>query len=284
MLQLTGDSLAADAQEAWNKQAWLWTYACNVAIALFNHDFIVNSLHFRHFWTLATEEQFYLLWPLTVLLVSRRTLRCICVAACVGLLAARFALHGMHGNVRDYLLASDGLFAGSWLAAANIRASSEAAVARSALICAVGMFVIIGLMTAAFAVRAHLLPHALVSLVDRTSPIVETVQAITFTAIVYFCIVASPMSIVRRVLEQPIAVYIGKVSYGIYVYHYLLLVPFCWLGGRIASSIWAQPIFVWIVTVLIGLLLSLLTATISWTLFEAPILRLKRSFNYARNL
>ena len=46
-----------------SQQAWLWTYLANVDIAAKN-AYVFGSLN--HFWSLAVEEQFYLLWPLVV--------------------------------------------------------------------------------------------------------------------------------------------------------------------------------------------------------------------------
>lgn len=48
-------------------QAWYWLYGCNWLFALKN-----DYVGLAHFWSLAIEEQFYLLWPLGVLLLGRK--------------------------------------------------------------------------------------------------------------------------------------------------------------------------------------------------------------------
>jgi peptidoglycan/LPS O-acetylase OafA/YrhL len=59
-------------------QAWYWAYLVNVDIA-FNgwHPFVSIG----HFWTLAVEEQFYVVWPFAVYLLDRRHLVRVCAAA-----------------------------------------------------------------------------------------------------------------------------------------------------------------------------------------------------------
>lgn len=70
-------------------QAWLWTFTINVRIALTNHW---ATAYTDHFWTLAIEEQFYLLWPFVVWRADRRTLVRVCVAVAVVSMVLRAGL------------------------------------------------------------------------------------------------------------------------------------------------------------------------------------------------
>jgi peptidoglycan/LPS O-acetylase OafA/YrhL len=83
--------------------AWLWLaparlagygldavatagYAINVRLAAVAADYFGDPAPspFRHFWSLAVEEQFYLVWPLLILLVRGRILVATLAVLCVG--------------------------------------------------------------------------------------------------------------------------------------------------------------------------------------------------------
>jgi len=70
------------------KQSWQWLYCTELAIFLRGDKFFVSDwLQTGHFWSLAMEEQFYLIWPLCVLGMRRESLMklCgICMAASLG--------------------------------------------------------------------------------------------------------------------------------------------------------------------------------------------------------
>ena len=68
---------------------WEFLFVTNVTFALDPRS--VGSLYW-HFWTLAIEEQFYVVWPLVILVLPRRFNIRVCLAL-IGLsVAARFAL------------------------------------------------------------------------------------------------------------------------------------------------------------------------------------------------
>ena len=79
--------LAAMAREsmAGRSEAWYWLYGSNI---LFARDENFGHPNLAVTWSLAIEEQFYLVWPLVVALTSRRTL----IWVCGGLIVAAFAL------------------------------------------------------------------------------------------------------------------------------------------------------------------------------------------------
>jgi peptidoglycan/LPS O-acetylase OafA/YrhL len=81
----------------------------------------------------------------------------------------------------------------------------------------------------------------------------------------------------RAVLELRPLVYLGKITYGIYVYHYLVPLPllalFSWFGipYRVPS----------LTNFVLSTLLTVAVASLSWHLFELPINNLKRRFEYS---
>ena len=70
-------------------QVWLWTFLSNWAQPL-GHE--VSG--FSHFWSLAVEEQFYLVWPFVVLMAAGTRLFWICVIVAVLALASRMVMMG----------------------------------------------------------------------------------------------------------------------------------------------------------------------------------------------
>lgn len=67
-------------------QFWYWAYLQNWP----REDGAIAGL--PHLWSLAVEEQFYIVWPFVVLFTSRRNLAIICVAVIVVSPAVRYAL------------------------------------------------------------------------------------------------------------------------------------------------------------------------------------------------
>ena len=51
-----------------NHQVWFWTYLQNWPL-IFRDDVNANALN--HYWSLAIEEQYYLVWPLIVLFIKK---------------------------------------------------------------------------------------------------------------------------------------------------------------------------------------------------------------------
>src|SRR6266545_6574103 len=61
------------------QQFWLWAYCGNIAMVVKNAPiYEAGGLKLLHFWSLAIEEQFYLVWPAVVLAFSRKNLLRIC--------------------------------------------------------------------------------------------------------------------------------------------------------------------------------------------------------------
>ena len=96
----------------------------------------------------------------------------------------------------------------------------------------------------------------------------------------FFCffitnLAANPGSIVR--LEQPVVSYLGKISYGIYVYHTALII-LCLKATQTYTAY--DPSSVAFTVILYGssILSTVLVAALSYHYLEQPLLRLKHHF------
>jgi peptidoglycan/LPS O-acetylase OafA/YrhL len=78
-------------EELLRDQLWYWSYLVNVQIAL---EYWPSFFALGHFWSLAVEEQFYLVWPLVVFFLKRRSLIAICVVCIVGAFLVRVGRAG----------------------------------------------------------------------------------------------------------------------------------------------------------------------------------------------
>lgn len=103
-----------------DQQGWFWTYTSNVFLAVTGRWEQTGIL--GHFWSLAVEEQFYLIWPAVVLLLSPRQLRTACGVILLAALALRVLIAlGPSPDLGAFTLMparADTLAAGAWLAAA----------------------------------------------------------------------------------------------------------------------------------------------------------------------
>ncbi len=79
-----------------------WTYLLNWYEGL--RGFNAVSLPLQHFWSLAVEEQFYLVWPILVLTLARRRLMVLCGGLMALGLVLRAVLYAIHLPSAAYTL------------------------------------------------------------------------------------------------------------------------------------------------------------------------------------
>jgi peptidoglycan/LPS O-acetylase OafA/YrhL len=259
-------------------QAWYWTYTTNFLVA--THGFAAAPMRSAHFWSLAVEEQFYLLWPAIVLFTTRKRLAQICVALLVFCPLLRVAFFAAHVDPYAVFVLTptrvDSLAMGALLA---IGVRSEGGLARWR-----NLIVYAGASGAAFLLGTLVVRDRLAN----TSPEIETIGLTAIGAVsallIYLAVTAAPKSGVHRVLAHPVLRAFGRYSYGLYVLHFPImgLLHARKLAPDAIAPILGSHLLPQLGFTAVSVAVSFAVAFASWHLFENPILSLKSHFPYER--
>lgn len=211
-----------------------------------------------HYWSLAVEEQFYLLWPAVVFLASRKTLLrfslgVILFNALCGFTVSVWPPHWVTAQWMDLatFARADSLLVGAIIAQLERGRGWGGAASRALPVALAAGMALVGIRLME---KSQLWPVL-------TYNVKWPVIALGVGAGLLWVLSRSP-----RFLEWGWLVWIGRVSYGIYVIH---AVFGQWLHDHFTL---AQAPLIFLIQV--GITLPL--AALSWYLFESPILRLKR--------
>jgi peptidoglycan/LPS O-acetylase OafA/YrhL len=248
---------------------WNLTFTLNYFITI-THQW--PGIH-SHFWTLAVEQQFYLLWPFLFLIAPLRAgitavgllivLSPVLRACEITFLASRDVASSTPSGVLLPMCA-DALSWGALLALTlHLRPTILQRYARLgghvALVLFIGLFFFNKLGPSHFSAPWL---HALSG----------TIIAVASSFLVAHCVGDSD-SRLRRILRFGPATYLGVISYGIYVIHNFVH----WIGPSILLRVYGATYFATeLARVSYLVALSIALAVLSWHSFERPLLRLSR--------
>ncbi len=219
-----------------------------------------------HLWSLSVQEQFYLSWPLVILLIPRSYLPYALAAFILG--AATFRFGCMATGASDYyrwtmlpgMLDSFALGAliACWKASKRQLPITSGKVGTAIGVAAFGCYVVARLM--------------------RNAPFSSPWLAFTesfenlFLGWVLLRTIEGWGGITGRIFENGVLIFLGKISYGLYVFHTLVHVALDpWLN-RIGLTL---PEYAWARAALL-LPVSVAIATLSWRFVEQPLARWAR--------
>jgi peptidoglycan/LPS O-acetylase OafA/YrhL len=232
---------------------------------------IGNPTILLHTWSLSIEEQFYVVWPLLLLLVLglagsrwRRELWLLplALAAAAAIARAGVSLAHPHSFQRLYFgtdTRADALLIGCTLALAWARGVPrwlERLLVRLAL--------------PALAVLAALMWLATVP--GRSLYVYGLLACSLASAVLIANAVTGRPALLVRGLELPALVFVGKISYGLYLWHYLVF----WIVRDYTGG-WSQA-----TRVPLELALATAVAVASYYVLELPIVRRKARFTPQR--
>ena len=247
---------------------WHVTYLSNVYFFVSHAGLSEVS----HLWSLAVEEQFYLCWPLVLLfMLERFMLRTIAGLVIVGTLSRVLLPFLSLATVEQpvpTISSVDALGLGGLLALVKARVGGgdrPGVLRASRALSAIGLpfFVLsVGMLEAGVPVpfQAQLMHVAVLCgcfwLVDRASD--------------------GFSGVCGRLLTLPVLLFLGRISYGLYLLHNVAAVP---VG--VAANALGLPLLPFGAELALKAVVTILGATLSWHFLESPLNSLKRHFPYA---
>jgi peptidoglycan/LPS O-acetylase OafA/YrhL len=269
-IPLCVDKLPHQLKLMQDNQVWFWTYLSNWYVA-FSGDF--NNTSGGYFWSLAVEEQFYIIWPILIYKLNIRSFRRGCIALFIFNFCLRNLLLFLGFSTPTVYAATithmDGLLIGSWLSTVirepGYSEQFRPVLNKSAFISFLLMVVIL-IYQQTFNFWDFLV-----------SSLVYSLLAILFTATVSECMVINngylAVFFQNRYLRT-----MGKYSYAMYILH----VPV----SRGLKDIVYKSIFIsnlplpvrWGFFLISASAITYFSAYISWHCFEKHFLKLKVHF------
>jgi peptidoglycan/LPS O-acetylase OafA/YrhL len=258
---------------------WYLTYTVNILVAI-RRQWLGST---DHLWSLAVEEQFYLVFPWLVLFLPRRWLLPMFYTLIASAIALRvmFWLRGSNWVVPFCLTPAtlDALVTGSVLAHLHLFRPEILPNVRR-------WFAWLAALALVACVYIAFVPAE----TPRPDFGIDVLLRALFSVMGFWLIaqaVAGFKGPVKAFLENPAIVYFGRISYGLYIYHNFVYSYYHtpdghptarllrWLGQHAPAL--AES---WVFRLALFFSLCVGLATLSWYVIEKPINGLKRYFRY----
>jgi peptidoglycan/LPS O-acetylase OafA/YrhL len=224
-----------------NNISWYW-------------DWGKEGLLLGHTWSLAIEEQFYLIWPWFILLALRYdSLKTLMLALIVFILT--FKILYISGNVSDLIksLIYESIYIGCLTALIRWVLNINFKIPDFVALILIGIILTVGLLPINFYKEIHNLYG-------------QTIIAL-ITSIIILIIINNPEGFTSKLLSTPAMVWVGKISYGLYLWHVPIFKIFKY-----------HSTFPPTISFVLKFALTFLFATLSWMIIE------KKSTEFGRKL
>jgi peptidoglycan/LPS O-acetylase OafA/YrhL len=252
---------------------WFLSYLLNWKIAFIGN---FNAIPAGYIWSLAIEEQFYIIWPWIVFSMPRKLLSLTtwslagCVILRTGLLLAGVTATSVYVMTFSHL---DGLLIGAFIAVYIRTRSIDWRLYCTARIAIISSFLILILL---FIQKREFYFYT-----RAVAYIGFILLALGFGGLLTTTLFSDKKSLLRRIMNGKLIRSFGKYSYCLYLIHHpvgtaIEKVLYNPSNHSFIGSLVPAFLFYIILTTIICWVL----AFISWNLFEKQLLKLKSHFNY----
>jgi peptidoglycan/LPS O-acetylase OafA/YrhL len=225
--------------------------------------------NFGHFWSLAVEEHFYLFWPLLIYFSKNNILKFMLIVFVFSMLCwiLGFFIPFFNWTTLKYasVLSVGGIIA--YYEIYHIEVIKVYYRKYKKYL----MFIFILLLLSSFIPRKF---------GDVGEFVMFLVSLYFFSTLVIVTIFSNKK---RNIFSNSTLIFLGKISYGIYVYHGMFRPYFkIWFYEPLYTS-FSNGIIVAIIYTIISTIISVAIAYISWELFEKHMIKLKKYFTYKKD-
>jgi len=239
----------------------------------------VQSPLLTHFWSLAVEEQFYLVWPVVVFVVSARRLKGVLVAMIVAgpvfriveasLFTTQFSrVLYPRSDMTIYVLPFSHIDA---FAIGGYFALYGKTPGRMAVAIYAALLLVVGMMTERLATGSTGLAFGYGPFMSDSW---KVIWAYTLWNVLFgwVLLMTRDRALFRPIMEHPALNYLGKISYGLYVYHFAVI----WLVSVVVRARFSQlPLLPRLLLIGVALGVTIVISGVSYAVIERPFLRLK---------
>lgn len=252
-----------------------WTYLLNWYEGYKGFNAVAHPL--QHFWSLAVEEQFYLVWPFLVLKLARRRLMGVCFGLMALALTLRIVLYWLHLPYATFtwtVCRADSLAIGAVVALASRAPGDWTRLlrwARRLALPALGAVILGRILNPQCSGGPGGSPTFFMNTFELT------LVGIFFGACLAMAVAAHKESPGHRLLASPFLRFFGKYSYCLYVCHLPIIVVFAKIGLNCDHlvRILHSELLSLIAINCVGFAVSITVAFASWHLYEKQWLKLK---------
>ncbi len=244
---------------------WLLTYTINIYESINNTVAVGN---FNHFWSLAVEEQFYLIWPFFVLFIPKRLF--LPITAALVFLSVGFKIY-LFLFTSNWVLSDNGLMG-------NFNSLGTGGILAYLYLYKPFWFKKIAsnkvLVSLSFVALLTLAGRILFDLEMFKVTLMQFVWVLFFAAVIARSIFGFT-GLIGFFLANPVIVYLGRISYGIYILHQF--VPSLVYASEPS---WGYLIQNKYVAFMVFFAITIGASSISWFVLERPINRLKNKVKF----